>query len=129
MRPWSQIRRDLERLATGNFQLSAVRDRPGAYIETTSHIKKISELLQKLDREAADEDLSLKGILSSMVEGILIANRAQRITLVNDALLGFFPSNLSPLGRTVLEFFRRHELQKAVEEALAGGAPQQGLKT
>ena len=125
LRPWSQIRRDLERLATGNFQLSAVRERPGAYIETTSHIKKISELLQKLDREAADEVLSLRGILSSMVEGILIANRAQRITLVNDALLGFFPTNLSPLGRTVLEFFRRHELQKAVEEALAGRAPQQ----
>lgn len=125
VRPWKQIRGDLAQLAAGHFKLSELRDNPGAYVETASHIQKISELLQKLDREVADDGSSLKGILSSMMEGILIANRSQRITLVNDALIGFFTPDRSPLGRSVLEFFRRHELQMAVEEVLAGGSPKQ----
>jgi two-component system phosphate regulon sensor histidine kinase PhoR len=102
-----------------------VQDEPGQYAETTRHVKRISELLLQLDRQIANEDLSLRGILSSMVEGILIIDRSQRITLVNDALLNFFSPGRSAIGRTVLEYFRRHELQNASERALTGAPPQQ----
>ena len=112
-------------MASGNFHIPAVQDEPGQYAATTRHVKRISELLQQLDRQIANEDLSLRGILSSMVEGILIIDRSQRITLVNDALLNFFSPNRSPIGRTVLEYFRRHELQHSSERALAGAPPQQ----
>lgn len=112
-------------MASGNFRIPAVQDEPGQYAETTRHVKRISELLLQLDRQIANEDLSLRGILSGMVEGILIIDRTQRITLVNEALLNSFSPGRSPIGRTVLEYFRRHELQHASEHALAGGAPQQ----
>ena len=112
-------------MASGNFRIPAVQDEPGQYAETTRHVKRISELLLKLDRQIANEDLSLRGILSGMVEGILIIDRTQRITLVNEALLHFFSPGRSPIGRTVLEYFRRHELPHASERALAGGEPQQ----
>lgn len=121
VRPWRQIRRDLERMASGDFALGGARHEPGPYLGTARHIKRISELLQQLDRQIADEDLSLRGILSSMVEGILIANRWQRITLVNEALTQAFSPGRSPLGRTVMEVFRRHELLQAVERALDTG--------
>jgi two-component system phosphate regulon sensor histidine kinase PhoR len=125
VRPWLQIRNELARMASGNFALPPVREKPGPYVDTAAHIQRISELLLKLDREVADEDLSLRGILSSMVEGILIVNRSQKITLVNDALVGFFSPGRSPLGRGVLEYFRRHEIQKAVEQTLDGANPSQ----
>jgi two-component system phosphate regulon sensor histidine kinase PhoR len=125
IKPWQSIRRELEQMASGNFRIPAVQEEPGQYAETTRHVKRISELLQQLDRQIAKEDLSLRGILSSMVEGILIIDRSQRITLVNEALLNFFSPNRSPIGRTVLEYFRRHELQHASERALAGREPQQ----
>ncbi|PAW81189.1 MAG: hypothetical protein B9S31_02940 [Spartobacteria bacterium Tous-C9RFEB] len=125
IKPWQSLRRDLEQMASGNFRIPAVQDEPGQYAETTRHVKRISELLLKLDRQIANEDLSLRGILSGMVEGILIIDRTQRITLVNEALLHFFSPGRSPIGRTVLEYFRRHELQHASERALAGGEPQQ----
>ena len=112
-------------MASGNFRIPAVQDEPGQYAATTRHVKRISELLLQLDREIANEGLSLRGILSSMVEGILIIDRSQRITLVNEALQNFFSSGRSPIGRTLLEYFRRHELQHASERALAGGEPQQ----
>ncbi len=125
LKPWQSLRRDLEQMASGNFRIPAVQDEPGQYAATTRHVKRISELLLQLDRQIANEDLSLRGILSSMVEGILIIDRTQRITLVNEALLNFFSPGRSPIGRTLLEYFRRHELQHASEHALAGGAPQQ----
>jgi len=125
IKPWQSLRRDLEQMASGNFRIPAVQDEPGQYAETTRHVKRISELLLKLDRQIANEDLSLCCILSGMVEGILIIDRTQRITLVNEALLHFFSPGRSPIGRTVLEYFRRHELQHASERALAGGEPQQ----
>ena len=112
-------------MASGNFRIPAVQNDPGQYAETARHVKRISELLLQLDRQIANEDLSLRGILSSMVEGILIIDRTQRITLVNDALLNFFSPSRSPIGRTMLEYFRRHELQYACDRALAGGEPQQ----
>ena len=125
IKPWQSLRRDLEQMASGNFRIPAVQDQPGQYAETTRHVKRISELLLQLDRQIANEDLSLRGILSGMVEGILIIDRTQRITLVNEALLNFFSPGRSPIGRTLLEYFRRHELQHASERALAGGEPQQ----
>jgi two-component system, OmpR family, phosphate regulon sensor histidine kinase PhoR len=121
IRPWHQIKRDLERMASGDFSLGGARHEPGPHLGTARHIKRISELLQQLDRQIADEDLSLRAILSSMVEGILIANRWQRITLVNEALTKAFSPGRSPLGRTVMELFRRHELLQAVERALDTG--------
>ena len=72
IKPWQSLRRDLEQMASGNFRIPAVQDEPGQYAETTRHVKRISELLLKLDRQIANEDLSLRGILSGMVEGILI---------------------------------------------------------
>ncbi|MEI8284318.1 MAG: PAS domain-containing protein, partial [bacterium] len=125
IKPWQSLHRDLKQMASGNFRIPAVQNDPGQYAETALHVKRISELLLQLDRQVANEDLSLRGILSSMVEGILIIDRSQRITLVNEALLNFFSPSRSPIGRTVLEYFRRHELQHASERALAGGAPQQ----
>lgn len=84
-------------MASGNFRIPAVQDEPGQYAETTRHVKRISELLLQLDRQIANEDLSLRGILSGMVEGILIIDRTQRITLVNEALLNSFSPGRSPL--------------------------------
>jgi two-component system phosphate regulon sensor histidine kinase PhoR len=60
-----------------------------------------------------------------MVEGVLIADRSQRVRLVNDALIKLLALRESPLNRPVIEVFRKHELQNALETALAEGTPQE----
>jgi two-component system phosphate regulon sensor histidine kinase PhoR len=97
---------------------------PRAYLSTVGHIQKISDLLKQLDRQTAEEGLSLRGILSGMREGVLIANSDRKITLVNEALQKFFPAEKSPVGRGVLEVFRRHELDRAVAKSLETGQDQ-----
>ena len=124
IKPLQRLRRDLASLAGGRFELPAIPEASTAYRVTAGHILKIAELLRQLDRQTAEEGLSLRRILSAMREGILIVNRDGRITLVNEALQRFFPGAKSPIGRSLLEVLRRHELDQAVTHTLAGGRDQ-----
>ncbi len=92
--------------------------------ESTKDVRVIAETLQQFDRQILDEGFSLRAILSSMVEGVLITDRAQRIRLVNEALTGLFQLTASPVNRSVMEVFRKHELQQALEEVLESARPQ-----
>jgi two-component system phosphate regulon sensor histidine kinase PhoR len=115
------VRRDLERVASGDYHLPPLSPHYAPYFESATQIRKISSQLEQLDRQIANEGLSLRGILSGMREGILVANRALRVTLCNKALLEFFPDIKTPVNRTVLEVLRRHEIQQAVESTMSSG--------
>jgi two-component system phosphate regulon sensor histidine kinase PhoR len=125
LRPFLQIRQSIARLAQRDFSTAPLTATPGFFQGTLRDIRKISELLQQFDRQITDEGFSLRAILSSMVEGVLIADRSQRIRLVNDALVALLGLPHSPLNRPVIEIFRKHELQRALDAALDEGQPQQ----
>jgi len=118
IKPWRAVRRDLEKLAGGEHHLPPLTSDYSPYTESATHIRRIAGLLEQLDRQVVEEGLSLQGILSGMREGILIVNRSSRTTLCNRALKNFFPEIKKFLDRPVLELFRRHEIQHAVEETL-----------
>ena len=118
VKPWRAVRGDLAKLASGDHRLPPLTSDYAPYFESAGHIRKISSLLEQLDRQVVEEGLSLRAILSGMREGILLVNRRMRTTLCNPALEGVFPEIKKFLDRTVLEIFRRHELQHAVELAL-----------
>ena len=121
IKPWRAVRRDLERVAGGDYHLPPLSPDYAPYLESATQIRKISRQLEQLDRQIANEGLSLRGILSGMREGILVANRAMRVTLCNKALIGFFPDIKNPVNRTVLEVLRRHEIQQAMESTMDTG--------
>lgn len=125
LQPFARVRRSLKRLASRDFSSAPLSATPGFFKDSVSDIRKISELLQQLDRQVVDEGFSLRAILSSMVEGVLIADRSQRVRLVNDALIKLLALEDSPLNRPVIEVFRKHELQQALETALEEGSPQE----
>ena len=121
--PLNQLRAVLRRLAHGDFRPVLFSSRKGVLQETSSDVRRISELLQQLDQQITEEGFSLKAILSSMVEGVVITDRAQRIRLVNESLQRMFEMTHSPLNRTLMEVFFNHELQHAVERTLFDGIP------
>lgn len=125
LRPYARLRESLRRLAEHNFAPAPLPSTAGLFKGPVRDIRKISELLQQLDRQITDEGFSLRAILSSMVEGVLIADRSQRVRLANDALINLLALKESPLNRPVIEVFRKHELQKALETALVEGTPQE----
>ena len=124
IRPLALTRKALKALAAGNFSPLVLSDRPGLFKDSTAHIREIAERLKLLDRQITDEEFNLRAILSSMVEGVLIVDRSQRIRLANEAITGLFDLAHSPINRTVIEVFRKHELQHALEAALLKGTPQ-----
>lgn len=121
--PLRHFREALKRLAHRDFKPMLLNPRSGAFAQTAGHLRKITELLQQLDQQIIDEEFSLRAILSSMVEGVLITDRAQRIRLVNEPLHLMFNLNQSPINRTIMEVFRKYELQQAIEQTLFDGRP------
>ncbi len=121
--PFNHLRESLRRLAEHDYRPVLLESRWGVFRETSRHVRRISELLQQLDRQIADEGFSLRAILSSMVEGVLILDRHQNIRLVNDALQRMLAFKQSPVNRTMMEVFRSHHLQQAVEKTLSTGQP------
>lgn len=121
VKPLLMLRAVLARLAEGDFRPVLLKTRSGIFSESTRNLRTVAEMLQQLDRQITDEGFSLRAILSSMVEGVLIVDRSQRIRLANDALGRMFRFGQSPLNRQAIEVFRSHELQNAIEETLARG--------
>jgi two-component system, OmpR family, phosphate regulon sensor histidine kinase PhoR len=117
-RPALQLRSALGRLASGDFRPVLLKTRSGLFRKSSRKMTRLAEMLQQLDRQITDEGFSLRAILSSMVEGVLIVDRFQRIRLANDALGRMFRFAPSPINRTAIEVFRSHELQEAIAETL-----------
>jgi two-component system, OmpR family, phosphate regulon sensor histidine kinase PhoR len=117
------LREALRRLAERDFRPILLNPSHGVFSRTYGHVRKIAELLKQLDQQVIDEEFSLRAILSSMVEGVLITDRAQRIRLINEPLHLMFDLRQSPINRTIMEVFRRYELQQAIDQTLFDGKP------
>jgi two-component system, OmpR family, phosphate regulon sensor histidine kinase PhoR len=119
--PFNELRAVLRRLAQGDFRPVLLSSHQGLLQETYADVRRISELLQQLDQQIAAEGFSLKAILSSMVEGVVITDRAQRIRLANESMERMLGLKQSPVNRTMIEVFLNRELQQAVEKTLFDG--------
>jgi two-component system, OmpR family, phosphate regulon sensor histidine kinase PhoR len=116
--PLLTLRAALARLAAGDFRPVLLRTRSGLFRRSALRMRTVSEMLQRLDRQISDEGFSLRAILSSMVEGVLIVDPSQRIRLANDALGRMFRFSASPINRTAIEVFRSSDLQSAIAHTL-----------
>lgn len=123
---WCQllrIRRNVRRLVhqgkveefTGGFPV--VR-------EALQNLYQLEVRLREIGRQASEEDFSLRAILSSMVEGVMILDRQLRIRLLNQRLQDMFMLPRPPLGRTVMEVFRNHFLHQVIQRTLQSDSAQ-----
>src|SRR5260370_23963746 len=78
---------------------------------------------REITRQIADEDFSLRAILASLVEGVLIADGNMRIRLTNDRLSQMFSLPKPPIDRTVMEVFRNHLLHQVIQQTLETEEP------
>jgi two-component system phosphate regulon sensor histidine kinase PhoR len=123
LQPQARMLASLRRLAGGHFDPPPLSESRGPFPNAIRDIRTLSERLQQMEQQISDEGFSLRAILSGMREGVLIADRSLRVRLANDALIQFFGLNDAPLNRPVIEIFRNHEIQHALETTLADGIP------
>jgi two-component system phosphate regulon sensor histidine kinase PhoR len=99
---------------------------PGSRIVREIHddLKEIARRQHEIARHIADEDFSLRAILASMAEGVLIADSNMQIQLANERLRQMFSLPKSPMDRTVMEVFRNHLVHQVIRRSLDTGEPQ-----
>jgi two-component system phosphate regulon sensor histidine kinase PhoR len=99
---------------------------PGPRIVREIHrdLKEMARRQREIERYIADEDFSLRAILASMVEGVLIADSRMQVRLVNERLQSMFSLPRSPIDRTVMEVFRNHLVHQVIRQSLDTGEPQ-----
>ena len=117
------LRREI-RLLIAEGELSSISPGPRVVREIHRDLKELARRQREVARRIADEDFSLRAILTSMVEGVLIANSNMQIRLVNERLRHMFSLPKSPMDRTVMEVFRNHLVHQVIREALETGKPQ-----
>jgi two-component system, OmpR family, phosphate regulon sensor histidine kinase PhoR len=118
-----QIRRAIRNLALEQ-EIRSTSSRPAIVREIYDDLHQIAHRQQKFAQLIADEDFSLRAVLGSMVEGVLVANRDLTIRLANDRLSKMFSLSRNPVGRTVMEAFRNHVLHQMAKRTAETEAPQ-----
>ncbi|MEO8204686.1 MAG: ATP-binding protein [Chthoniobacterales bacterium] len=124
-RPYQEMRLAIQRLANGDFRPLVMGATFPSFRNTASDIHKITDLLRTQVQQLSDEGFNLRAILSSMIEGVLIVDSDLRIRLANESVERMFGLTQSPINRTVIEVFRRHEIQQAILETLEKKSPRQ----
>jgi two-component system phosphate regulon sensor histidine kinase PhoR len=117
------LRRQVRNLVTHGTLSNEI---PGPRILREIHqdLKIMAKRQQEITRQIADEDFSLRAILASLVEGVLIADSDLRIRLMNDRLQQMFSLPRPPVDRTVMEVFRNHLLHQVIQQTLDTEEPQ-----
>jgi two-component system phosphate regulon sensor histidine kinase PhoR len=126
-RPLEQLKEGAERFAHGDLshRLSiADSQEMGALAETLNRMAaELSEKIHAVVRQRNERE----AVLSSMVEGVLAVDSAQRLTRFNQAaicLLGIDPQRAE--GRLLPEVLRNTELNRLVSAVLTDRAPVEG---
>ena len=119
LRPLLDLRDLIRALADDESSTPIVRSSMRPFAQISADLGRISERLRRQRRQLADEGFSLRAILSSMIEGVMIVDPSQRIRLANDAIHTMFDLTRSPINRTVLEVFHHPELASAIERSLS----------
>lgn len=119
-----RIRNDTRRLAE-EARISTGGKGPAVVREIYHQLRRIEHRQREMTQLVADEDLSLRAILGSMSEGVLVANSDLTIRLVNERLQRMFSFSRVPVGRTILEVFRNHLLHQMAQSTVETNQPQE----
>ncbi len=122
--PLHKLSKVIERLADGDYSPVMFLGGSRPLRRIASQINTIRERLIEQRRQLRDEGFSLQAILSSMAEGVLIADAQRRVRLVNSALVEMFQIKTSPINKSVMEVFHSVPLNNALKQALETGLPQ-----
>jgi two-component system phosphate regulon sensor histidine kinase PhoR len=119
----AQIRRAIRHLALEE-PITSSSYRPAIVRAIYHDLNQIADRQRKITQLIADEDFSLRALLGSMLEGVLVANPDLSIRLANDRLAKMFALSRSPVGRTIMEAFRNHVLHQMAKRTVETEAPQ-----
>ena len=116
LKPIREVRRAAEAIARGDLE-----DTPPIYFsrelaEISNAIREIASQQRSRLEEATNEKESLRAVLESMVEGVLVVDAKGTVLLANSRLRDFFDIHEEIEGRSFLAAIRHPELDSLLRE-------------
>ncbi|OQX69860.1 MAG: hypothetical protein B6A08_03005 [Sorangiineae bacterium NIC37A_2] len=128
-RPARQLTEVASRMAEGDLSARARVEGVLEYEELGAALEQLGQGHSRALEALRQERDRLRGILSSMDEGVLFLDEDRRIALINPKLREMLLIQGDVRGRTVLEAIRHADLDELIDEAFddeEGGGPIQG---
>jgi len=119
--PARRLEEMLAELSAGRVPRSFILPGPPAFIRIAGQVEKIAARQDRLLEQARREEYSLRAILRSMTEGVLVVDANHVVREVNEAFLRQFALRTNPIGRTVLEAVRIAAVEEAIVETFRSG--------
>jgi two-component system phosphate regulon sensor histidine kinase PhoR len=123
-RRWQRMGRALDILADGGASEAALAVARGdaglgeAWPSFQRLVRQQEAMIQRIEHE----ELSMKMVLSSMEEGVVLVDARNKILLANAAFISGFGLGKSPVGRSVLEVLGEPDVHRLIQEALETGS-------
>lgn len=121
---WQRLRMIVSDLAQGRKPRSFVFHQAPGFTQVALDLEKVYEQLLELRQRSSDQEYSLKTLLASMAEGVLVIDNTRTIRLANRALLTMLELREEPVGRTILSGIRSAELDALVRQTFDSGRAQ-----
>jgi len=118
LRPLLDLRDLIRSLANDEPSSPIVRSSLRPFAQISADLGRVADRLRRQRRQLADEGFSLRAILASMIEGVVILDPSLRIRLANDALHTMFDLTKSPINRGLIEVFHNPELAAAADRVM-----------
>lgn len=115
------LREGVSEVAAGNLRKRVDAPSIADFSELAESFNAMAEEVRRRMEEADSERKKLEAILESVSTGVLVADRGNRVLLLNPAAAGILGVKAEKaLGRRLIEVFSSTELEEAVKRAAAG---------
>ncbi len=100
----------------------AVAGVDGRHEPLLMRLEKLGTIQEEMRQRLEHEEFSLRTVLSSMEEGVVVADEKQTIRLANPAFSAMFGLQKTPVERSVLEVLREPDVHRLLSEVLHSGS-------
>jgi two-component system phosphate regulon sensor histidine kinase PhoR len=121
-RPLRQISAISKKLAAGDLNQRLPISGDDEIVALGNSLNTMAKNLSDQMRELSEGKQRIELIVGAMSEGVIVLDSDGQITLTNRAVRSVMENDRDPIGKTMLEVFRKPELENAVRNALAGGS-------
>ncbi|MEM1058421.1 MAG: ATP-binding protein [Verrucomicrobiota bacterium] len=111
----------IEAIAQGELPESSLMHGSPWFYRQGRRLERITARQRELENELSETAFNLKAVLGSMVEGVMVLDRNNRISLVNAEFLELFNLDASPLGRTALESLQEANIALLLRRVMSSG--------
>src|SRR3989338_2436708 len=119
LRPIQQIEQAAQKITQGDFKSRLSILRQDELGDLASHLNQMSVDLQNKIAEIMRDKNELQAILSSMVEGVVVINKDERIVLLSAPVYEMFElRSRDVIGKSYWEVIRHEEINSLLKEAM-----------